>query len=454
MSTTRQGHPFSYQIGNLDAWEGHVPWGGEIMSAITSIRKKSTPVLCIALVCVHGSVAEEGAKSGPSGSVLRYDGVDDYVHFESAKHLDLRESMSVNVWMDIHPDQRASPIVYRGDRQPGHDPYQLNVHPPEVRFIINGGDGTQRDSRIARSALDMGWHMWTGVRDVEAGEIRLYKDGVLVSQTEDAKAIKYETSTMYNEFGSVDGGSWGGSWGFYKGDVDQIGLWNRALNANEVETLFKDGAKHDDKGLVGLWLFEEAGELVIDSSPFGHHGTMGRTPKPDKHDPRRVALPEIGAKPVQRTPKRNNLVRDYPGEVVFSGTYQHHSRGKAIPESSTLTIKESSKGERIAIAQLSFMEQTDIAIGNADGILTRYTSESTRGSNGYAIDMAVTGITSSIIIQRAQRRMKRIGKEQKELVKRWGEKVTGKYKLDDYGFPVKPIPSSSRSSVDDDDDDD
>lgn len=64
-------------------------------------------------------------------------------------------------------------------------------------------------------------------------------------------------------------------------------------------------------------------------------------------------------------------------------------------------------------------------------------------AGGYAIDKAVTGITASIIIQKAEKRVKKIDKEQERLTVRWGEKVTGLYKLDDYGFPLTPIPSKN-----------
>lgn len=70
-------------------------------------------------------------------------------------------------------------------------------------------------------------------------------------------------------------------------------------------------------------------------------------------------------------------------------------------------------------------------------------------AGGYAIDLAVTGITSSLILQRSESRLKKIRKEQEELVERWGEKVTGRYKLDDYGFPVKPIPDKKAPKPED-----
>ncbi|PCH99204.1 MAG: hypothetical protein COB76_06165 [Alphaproteobacteria bacterium] len=56
---------------------------------------------------------------------------------------------------------------------------------------------------------------------------------------------------------------------------------------------------------------------------------------------------------------------------------------------------------------------------------------------GYAIDVAVTGITATLIIQRAENRVKRIKKNQEKFEKNWGSKVTGKYILDEHGFPVE-----------------
>lgn len=71
-------------------------------------------------------------------------------------------------------------------------------------------------------------------------------------------------------------------------------------------------------------------------------------------------------------------------------------------------------------------------ISNVETIIVIYML----AAGGYAIDKTVTGITASIIIQKSERRLKKIGEEQKKLVERWGEKVTGQYKLDEYGFPI------------------
>lgn len=56
-------------------------------------------------------------------------------------------------------------------------------------------------------------------------------------------------------------------------------------------------------------------------------------------------------------------------------------------------------------------------------------------SMGYVIDWAMTGMVSSIMVQRGKSRLKDIHKQQKELVERWGAEITGLIALDEFGFP-------------------
>ncbi len=55
---------------------------------------------------------------------------------------------------------------------------------------------------------------------------------------------------------------------------------------------------------------------------------------------------------------------------------------------------------------------------------------------GYLIDWGLTGIVASMMVQKGQNRLKLIRKTQQELIKRWGEEVSGEIPLDPFGFPV------------------
>lgn len=58
---------------------------------------------------------------------------------------------------------------------------------------------------------------------------------------------------------------------------------------------------------------------------------------------------------------------------------------------------------------------------------------------GYLIDWAMTGIVSSIMVQKTKARLIEIQKEQKAMVERWGVEVTGAIPLDEYGFAKDPF---------------
>jgi hypothetical protein len=56
---------------------------------------------------------------------------------------------------------------------------------------------------------------------------------------------------------------------------------------------------------------------------------------------------------------------------------------------------------------------------------------------GYAIDWAVSGLVSTIMVQSGSVRIQQISKRQAELVARWGREVTGEIPTDRQGFPTE-----------------
>jgi hypothetical protein len=58
-------------------------------------------------------------------------------------------------------------------------------------------------------------------------------------------------------------------------------------------------------------------------------------------------------------------------------------------------------------------------------------------AGGYAIDIAISGIASGIIVERSKLRLKKIKNGKDKMTERWGKKVTGEKPLDDFGFPIE-----------------
>jgi hypothetical protein len=58
-------------------------------------------------------------------------------------------------------------------------------------------------------------------------------------------------------------------------------------------------------------------------------------------------------------------------------------------------------------------------------------------AGGYAVDIIVSSAASAVMYKKTELRQQSIKKTQKELIERWGEKVTGRLQLDRSGFPVE-----------------
>lgn len=63
---------------------------------------------------------------------------------------------------------------------------------------------------------------------------------------------------------------------------------------------------------------------------------------------------------------------------------------------------------------------------------------------GYLLDWAMTGVVSGIMVKRGESRAKVIREQQKQLIERWGRKVTGELQLDAQGFPLEIAGASSQ----------
>lgn len=58
---------------------------------------------------------------------------------------------------------------------------------------------------------------------------------------------------------------------------------------------------------------------------------------------------------------------------------------------------------------------------------------------GYVIDWAVTEFVSSLLYERGLKRKDEMKEHQEAMIERWGEKVTGRYELDEDGFPLAQV---------------
>jgi hypothetical protein len=97
----------------------------------------------------------------------------------------------------------------------------------QVSFRTNDGGGS---SAVSSNCVIGNWEHYVGVH-YSNGSSFLYKNGVLVN-------------SIATTFGGSPTGNWqlfSGSGTFAKTQLDEVGLWNRALSSSEVATLYNNG---------------------------------------------------------------------------------------------------------------------------------------------------------------------------------------------------------------------
>lgn len=190
---------------------------------------------------IHGCTNAKG-RYGVPNTAFRFNGTSDYIYIPAGSmakdiSVDITASLTISAWVKsqdygFNSDMQ---IYWRGNSTPAHDPHMLYIKSGQVyirRDVDPGAVVNEVGHPIA--GLDTNYHLFTGTYDSTTGRMRIYVDGILRNSSYSPGLQTYPTSTMYNYIGAVDGGTWQ----FFYGDIDELGIWNRALSPCEVAALY------------------------------------------------------------------------------------------------------------------------------------------------------------------------------------------------------------------------
>jgi concanavalin A-like lectin/glucanase superfamily protein len=182
--------------------------------------------------------------AGLVGQAFSFDGVDDYVDVGPGFDLD---QMTLEAWVKIDPatnigdrlvisnDSAEAPVP--GDRQEFNlksSTRDLTGEDGRPGFEVFTIDGSI-DRLAAPTPLTAGWHHLAGVRDIAAGRVELYVDGVLV-----AHPVPTAFGVVATQVHTVLGTS--GPAPFYNtlnfvGLIDEPAIFNRPLSAAQIAAI-------------------------------------------------------------------------------------------------------------------------------------------------------------------------------------------------------------------------
>lgn len=182
----------------------------------------------------HGKVMGGASwTKGVFGGALAFDGTDDFVLLPNEGHFDLTGNMTVSAWIRVDAFTRSwQSIVTKGDRAWRlHRASNTNCLGWACSDLSRGEVG---DLYGERAVNDGRWHHVAGILD--GTRSCLFVDGVLDASERTTRAI----ST--NDFPVLIGENAQQKGRLFRGCIDDVRIYNRALSVDELQALFKEGA--------------------------------------------------------------------------------------------------------------------------------------------------------------------------------------------------------------------
>ena len=198
---------------------------------------------------------------------LLFDGIDDYVVIPPHESLDMaNSSLSISVWIKSDNSNDNAKIILEHGSSGESGNYQLmSWNPYHLRFHFENMD---EDVNYRANFSDGRWHHVVVVLDTESNKVTLYHNGAMVIQKYVFNEI--ETSMAPTYIGSKGGNDW-----FFKGEIDEIRIWKKALTLQEIQANMYRHLSGGEEGLVGYWpLNENSGNKANDLSANSNHGTI------------------------------------------------------------------------------------------------------------------------------------------------------------------------------------
>jgi hypothetical protein len=299
-----------------------------------------------------GPVQVTVTRSGFTNRFLSLDGVDDAVVVADDPALHLATGATVECWIRGGADQPEDRLVFV-DKSAGYvdsSGWALQgVRDSGAIEWLGGGSDAYTRVTSAPGVLDGGWHHLAGTFD--GRELALYVDGV----RQGAAAL---TNALPSNAREVEiGHSWGAGTPNYhfRGSIDEVRLWNRALSPGEILDRMRRPVDGTEPGLAAAWNFDagdfhDAGPGGFDGQPAGGAATAAGVVETLRGFT--VALPEPGPYAVTNLPQ--------PYAYAFHAWLDANTNG-------VLDVDEPEGWHLIdPLAVTGDMAGVDIPLGNAD----------------------------------------------------------------------------------------
>ncbi len=184
---------------------------------------------------------------GEVGQCFSFNGVDGAINVADSPVYALTNSLSIEGWLYVtNPPAQLGEVFFRGDTL-GTIPYSLSARSDDGITTQVGFDLTDASNNVAAISSVMATGAWTYVAatlDGSTGLMKLYTNGTLAVQiTTAVRPVGPLSQVSHPGIGIGNYSSQPGPFPLpFKGRIDELSLYNRALTASEVLAIFNAGS--------------------------------------------------------------------------------------------------------------------------------------------------------------------------------------------------------------------
>ncbi|MBI3744042.1 MAG: hypothetical protein HY261_07150 [Chloroflexi bacterium] len=198
--------------------------------------------------------------TGRTGQGINFDGSNDYVSLCTPSALNFGTGdFTISAWIKTTGNTTGSENHILAKRN--GNGYYLTVgnsagagNVGQLSFYGEGANDYGNFRVTSPTVNDGAWHQVAVVRT--SSEVRLYIDGIRrLTGSKSYGDLSNSGATAY--LGTEDAAS-----SFFKGAMDEVLVYNRALTDNEVNLLARDGSVPSTIGTVSTYLYDDAGSRV------------------------------------------------------------------------------------------------------------------------------------------------------------------------------------------------
>ena len=225
-----------------------------------------------------GTLGDAGAtgyaSSTPSGATLDYsaggsnlayaaDGTSRFISVADSASLK-PAALTVEAWLYRDPTIASyGGVLSKSSTSSWNDGYGLATYTDgRIHFYVNNYSSNE-------VSADLPANTWTHVAGTYDGStLKLYVNGALVSSKDYAASINNSAQPL--RIGSGAGGNYP-----WKGQIDELSLWNVARSAADISASYRQVLTGAESGLAGYWRFDDLGSVTFsDLTANANVGTL------------------------------------------------------------------------------------------------------------------------------------------------------------------------------------